>query len=261
MYEFVQTSDRGTVRIVTLNRPKAYNAWHGAMRHEVIDALRAAGSDASVRAVVLTGAGDKAFSAGQDLDETRQFDADAAVRWMDDWKLFYGTIRGLEKPLIAALNGVAAGSAFQVALLCDLRVGHPAVRMGQPEVDSGIPSTLGPWLMWEILGKARTVELWFTGRMVEGEEAHRLGLVNELVPQERVMPRALELAELLAAKPPIAMRLNKRRLREITEAAFQEAEEAGRRYQAEAFGSGEPQRMMAQFFAERTARKRQASSR
>lgn len=260
MYEFVKLSRDGAAAIVTLNRPEAFNAWHAPMRREVAQALRAAGADDAVRAIVLTGAGEKAFSAGQDLAETQRFDADAAVRWMDEWELFYGTIRELEKPIIAAVNGVAAGSAFQVALLCDLRVGHAGVRMGQPEINSGIPSTLGPWLMWEILGKARTVELWFTGRMVDGEEAYRLGLLNELVPQDRVLPRALELAALLAAKPPIAMRLNKRRLCEITDAAFREAEQAGRRYQAEAFGSGEPQRMMEQFFAQRAARKGLVSS-
>jgi len=261
MYEFVRVSREGGVAIVILNRPEAYNAWHAPMRREVVNALRTAGADNGVRAIVLTGAGDKAFSAGQDLAETQQFDAEAAVRWIDDWKLFYGTIRELEKPIVAAVNGVAAGSAFQVALLCDLRVGHAGSRMGQPEINSGIPSTLGPWLMWEILGKARTVELWFTGRMVDGEEAYRLGLLNELVPQQAVLPRALELAQELASKPPIAMKLNKRRLREITEAAFREAEEAGRRYQAEAFGSGEPQRMMEKFFAERAARKQQEASR
>jgi enoyl-CoA hydratase/carnithine racemase len=260
MYEFLRLSHEGGVTVLTLHRPQAYNAWHHPMRLEIVDALRKARDDENVRAIVLTGSGDEAFSAGQDLAEAQQFDADAAVHWIDDWNLFYGTLREIEKPVVAAINGVAAGSAFQVTLLCDLRVGHPGTRMGQPEIDSGIPSTLGPWLMWDILGKARTVELWFTGRMVDGEEAHRLGLLTELVPQDRVLPRALELAMELAAKPPLAMRLNKRRLREITEAGFREAEDAGRRYQAEAFGSGEPQRMMDRFFAERAARKERSGA-
>jgi enoyl-CoA hydratase len=261
MYEFLRVSQENGIGVLTLHRPEAFNAWHQPMRLEIVDALRKARDDEAVRAIVLTGSGDDAFSAGQDLAEAQQFDADAAVRWIDDWKLFYGTLREIEKPVVAAVNGVAAGSAFQVTLLCDLRVGHPGTRMGQPEIDSGIPSTLGPWLMWDILGKARTVELWFTGRMIDGAEAHRLGLLTELVPQNRVLPRALELAAELASKPPVAMRLNKRRLREITEAGFREAEEAGRLYQAEAFGSGEPQRMMEQFFADRAARKESSGAR
>lgn len=255
MYEFIRTETQDNIGILTLNRPERYNAWHHAMRMEIADAMRKFNADDSVRAVIITGAGDKAFSAGQDLSETQQFDADRAEQWMDDWKIMYGSIRDMDKGVVAALNGVAVGSAFQVALLCDVRVGHPGVKMGQPEILSGIPSTLGPWLMWENIGWSKTVELWLTGELVDGEEAYRLGLINYLVPQEQVMDKALELARKLAARPPVALRLNKRRLREITQMGFEEAENAGRRYQREAFSTGEPQAMMARFFAERAARK------
>ena len=254
-YEFVKVECEGEVAIVTLNRPEKYNAWHAPMRAEVANALRALNADDSVRAIILTGAGDKAFGAGQDLAEAQQFDESRAVEWMDEWKNLYGSVRELEKPIVAALNGVAAGSAFQVALLCDIRVGHAGSAMGQTEINSGIPSVTGTWMMWDVLGRARTIEMVMTGKMIDGEESYRLGLLNHLVPQAEVMTKAKALATELAAKPPIAMKLNKRRFRQLTEPGFLEAEAAGKVIQSEAFATGEPQAMMARFFAERAAKK------
>jgi enoyl-CoA hydratase/carnithine racemase len=174
---------------------------------------------------------------------------------MDDWNNLYGSIRGLEKPVIAALNGVAAGSGFQVALLCDIRIGHPGIKMGQTEIDAGIPSVTGTWAMMPMLGLSRTVELVLTGRLMDAEECHRAGLLHHLVPQAEVQAKALEVAQLLAAKPRVAMQLNKRRLRQLTEPSWLEAEEAARAIHRQAFDSGEPKEAMARFFEERAARK------
>ena len=251
MPAFILTDRRGAAGIITLNRPTVLNAWHREMRDELKVALGAFERDRAIGAIVLTGAGDTAFSAGQDLSETMVFDPDRAVEWIREWEDLYGLIRSLSKPLIAALNGVAAGSAFQVALLADFRIGHEGVRMGQPEINSGIPSTTGPWIMREILGLARTIDLTLTGRMMGAQECLTLGLINRLVPADQVLPEAARLAEELAAKPPVAMRLNKQRFREITEAGFRDCLEAGMRLQREAFATGEPARMMGQFFAAR----------
>jgi enoyl-CoA hydratase/carnithine racemase len=256
MPQFLKLDRDGAVAIVTLNRPEVMNAWHSPMRQELGHALDEVNRDAEVRAVILTGAGDRAFSAGQDLNETKTFDPDRAEAWIGEWRWLYGTIRGLDKPLIAALNGVAAGSAFQVALLTDIRIGHPGVRMGQPEINSGIASTLGPWLMMEMLGLSRTVELTLTGRMMDAEECHRIGLIHRLVAKDQVMPTALSVARELADKPPVAMRLDKRRFREVTEQGFEEALAAGVRMQREAYASGEPQAMMERFLAERAQRRK-----
>ncbi len=251
MPAFILTDRRGAVGVVTLNRPTVLNAWHREMREELKLALSAFERDRAVGAIVLTGAGETAFSAGEDLSETMKFDPDRAVEWIREWEELYDLIRSLSKPLIAALNGVAAGSAFQVALLADFRIGHVGVRMGQPEINSGIPSTTGPWIMREILGLARTIDLTLTGRMMEAQECLGLGLINRLVAAEQVLPEALRLAEELAAKPPVAMRLNKQRFREMTEAGFRDCLEAGMRLQREAFATGEPARMMEEFFAAR----------
>jgi enoyl-CoA hydratase len=255
MPAYILTERQGAVAIITLNRPETLNAWHRPMRQELMTAIAKLEADRAVGAIVLTGAGEQAFSAGQDLSETMAFDADRAVEWIREWEALYDLIRSLSKPLIAALNGVAAGSAFQVALLCDFRIAHAGVRMGQPEINSGIASTTGPWIMREMIGLARTIDLTLTGRMMDAQESLSLGLINKLVPKDQVMAQAMTLAQELAAKPPVAMRLNKARFREVTEAGFRDCLEAGMRIQAEAFGTGEPAQMMEQFFAARAAAK------
>lgn len=255
MPQFIKIDLDGDVSVVTLNRPEVLNAWHSAMRIEIAEAMQRLNADASVRAIVLTGAGDRAFCAGQDLNETKTFDAARAKSWIDEWRRMYGAIRSLDKPLVAALNGVAAGSAFQVALLTDVRIAHSAVRMGQPEINSGIASTLGPWLMREMLGLSRMIELTLSGRLMDAEECHRIGLIHKLVVREDVMKTAMETARELAAKPPVAMRLNKRWFRELTETGFNQALDAGMRHQKESFSSGEPQRYMEKFLTERAVKK------
>src|SRR6266567_2545252 len=127
MQDSVLAEIRGTVGILTLNRPQVLNAWNAPMRARLVEVLDEMEANETVRAIVLTGAGDKAFGAGQDLNETKTFDPDRAELWIGEWERLYDRIRSLSKPIVAALNGVAAGSAFQVSLLCDLRVGHDGV--------------------------------------------------------------------------------------------------------------------------------------
>lgn len=254
MDRFILSEKRASIGIITLNRPDRLNAWHKLMRQQLVTRLSAFESDGEIRAIVLTGAGNQAFSAGQDLAEAETFDADRGEEWIREWEDLYGQIRSLSKPLVAALNGVAAGSAFQVALLADFRVGHPGVRMGQPEINAGIASTTGPWIMREMLGLARTIDLTLSGRLMDAEECRSLGLLNAIVPEPQVLGAAVALAEDLASKPPVAMRLNKRRFQEMTEAGFRDCLEAGVRNQRESYGSGEPARMMRAFFESRAAK-------
>jgi enoyl-CoA hydratase/carnithine racemase len=247
MEDFVLSARRGTVAVLTLNRPQILNAWHRAMRDQLHTLLDRCEEDEGCRAIVLTGAGDRAFGAGQDLNETKTFDEGRAEEWIEEWRALYLRIRTLSKPLICALNGLAAGSAFQVALLCDIRIGHEGSKMGQPEINSGIASSLGPWIMREMLGLSRTTELVLTGRMMSASEAHRIGLIHHLVPADQVMPKALEVADELAVKAPLAMRLNKARLHEMTVHGLLDGLDAGIAMQRESYGSGEPRRLMEAF--------------
>lgn len=251
MPDFIRIADHAAVRLITLNRPAVLNAWHTAMRGELIAALQAFDADDTARALVITGAGERAFSAGQDLNEATGFDADRAVAWIDEFEALYGAIRALSKPVVAALNGIAAGSAFQAVLLMDLRVGHPGVRMGQPEINSGIASVTGPWIMRETLGLSRTTDMTLTGRLVDAEEALRIGALHRIVPAGSVLPTALDLAAELGAKAPEAMRIDKQWLREMTEPGFRAAFDAARRLHHQSYAAGEPQRMTADFLARR----------
>src|SRR6201990_432570 len=183
MSDAVITDVTAGIGTVTLNKPWKLNAWDTPMRAEITAALKAWNQDSAVRAVILTGMGERAFCAGQDLEETEKFQSGSdGANWFQSWLDFYNAIRGLDKPCITALNGVAAGAAFQAVMLTDVRVGHPGVRMGQPEINSGIPSVTGPMLMLPRIGLARTMELTLTGRMMEGDEAASIGPINYLVP-------------------------------------------------------------------------------
>jgi enoyl-CoA hydratase len=255
MEDFIVSESHGPVAVVRLNRPHILNAWHTRMREMLVAELEAAEREHAIRAIIMTGTGDRAFCAGQDLNETKTFDPDRAEEWIKEWDRLYSTIRGLSKPLLIALNGLAAGSGFQVALLGDFRIGHPGVTMGQPEINAGIASTTGPWIMREIIGLARTIDLTLTGRMMSAEECFAIGVISRLVPAERVMPESMALALELAEKAPVAMRLNKARLREVTEPGFRDCIAAGIRNQRIAYATGEPARMMEKFLAERAARK------
>ncbi len=251
MHSFIRTEVQENIGIITLNRPEKLNAWHRPMRNEFITALTAYESDADIRAMIVTGAGDRGFCAGQDLGEAVTFDSDGAEQWIEEWRILYGLMRSLTKPLVAALNGVAAGSGFQAALLADVRIGHPGVRMGQTEINSGIASITGPWIMREMLGLSRTIELTLTGRLMDAEECFRIGLIHTLVSREELMDEAVRTAKALGAKPAVAMRIIKQRFREVTEAGFQETIDAAVRWHREAYASGEPQTVAKEFLNKR----------
>ena len=235
------------VATITLNRPEVLNAWTQAMREEVIEALAYCAGDTQIRALIITGSGDRAFCAGQDLNEAVDFTPQQAEDWINSFRRLYKAVRTLEIPVVAALNGVAAGSAFQFVLLTDVRVGHGDVRLGQPEINSGIASITGPWIMREVLGLSRTIELTLSGRLMEAEEAERLGVLHEIVLRSEVQPRAMEIARELGAKPENAMSLIKRRFWEVLEPGFDDAMDAAIRYHRQSFESGEPNRESRRF--------------
>jgi enoyl-CoA hydratase/carnithine racemase len=251
MTETLLCERRGELALLTLNRPAQRNAVDFALMDALERELAALNTEPAVRALVLTGAGEEAFSAGMDLKVAQGFDAGRAAAWMRRVRQLFGAIRALDKPLVAAVNGVAAGLGYQIALLADLRVGHEQARMGQTEINVGLASIIGAHLMGLTLGHSRTVELTLNGRLMDGAECLRLGLFHALVAPGEVVDTALAMARSLGAKPPTAMRLTKQRFREATQAGFDAAFEAGARLQAEAYASGEPQAAMAAFLAKR----------
>jgi enoyl-CoA hydratase/carnithine racemase len=141
MPQFIQLETAERVAVIRLNRPEKLNAWNTPMREEIVQALLAFDADDRVGAIIMTGAGDRAFCAGQDLEEAHSFDADRAETWMREWERYYSVLRGLSKPLVMALNGITGGSAFQVALLGDIRVAHPASRSASPRSSRASPAS------------------------------------------------------------------------------------------------------------------------
>jgi len=245
----VEVTDR--IAVVRLNRPAAMNAVDSELRASLTRMLRELDQGDDGDAIVLTGAGERAFCAGQDLDESAAIDTHTLADWLNRQHAMYQAVRDVDKPIVAALNGTAVGAGFQMALLCDLRVAHARIKMGQPEVKAGLASIVGSYLMSLQIGHSLNQQLSLTGELITGERAHQLGLVNDLVAPEQVLPRAIERARALASLPGQALRATKQRFRERTRADFDEACSAGIRYQLECYSSGEPRRVMQAFLARR----------
>jgi enoyl-CoA hydratase/carnithine racemase len=238
---------RGTTAVVTLNRLAALNAVSAEMREALVAALAGLNSDSAVRAVAITGAGERAFCSGQDLNETARYTVDDVEHWLTRLHAMYRAVRDLDKPSIAAWNGVAAGAGYQIGLCCDLRVGFPEMKLGQPEIRAGLASIVGSYLMTMHLGLSQNVQMSLTGELISGQRAYELGLVNYLVPRDQVLQKSLTLAAELAKLGPTSVRLTKQRFREQTQAGFDGALEAAKKAQRAAYLSGEPQEAMRNF--------------
>jgi enoyl-CoA hydratase/carnithine racemase len=249
----LDTSIQGGIGVITLNNPEALNAWTQRMQRDMVIALQDFDADEGVSGIVITGEGERAFCAGQDLKEVATFTEDHVEEWLETFRLVYDAVLSTSKPVIAALNGVTAGSGYQLALLCDLRIAHDGVRIGQPEVRSGIPSITGMYLTWQSLGHSKTAELMLTGRLMQAEEAHALGLIAEIRPQAEVLSRSLEIAAELAALPRQAFTLTKQRIRQTLMPGLEEAFEAAYAADQKAYGDGEPQKTAGDFFAKKGA--------
>jgi 2-(1,2-epoxy-1,2-dihydrophenyl)acetyl-CoA isomerase len=207
----VETQRDGAVLTITLNRPDVLNAFNGAMHKALNAALREARAD-EVRAVVVTGAG-RGFCVGQDLTEFRDAAGDIGDRLRATYHPNILAIRALEKPVIAAVNGAAAGAGMSFACACDIRVASDAAVFVPAFVNIGlVPDSGGTFFVTRLLGYARAFEWLCSGRRLSAAEAHAWGLVSEVVEGEALATRAAELAAQLAALPTKAIGMTKRLL-------------------------------------------------
>lgn len=195
------------VAVVTFNRPKVLNALNGQTLDEFQRVLLDLREDDAVRCVIVTGAGDRAFVAGADINEltrcTPVGGRDHALRGQEIFDL----VEHLGKPVIAAINGYALGGGCELAMACTLRLAADTAKLGQPEVNLGIvPGYAGSQRLPRLVGKGRAMELLLTGAHLSADEAWRIGLVNRVVPATRLMDEARALASELADKAPIAIR-------------------------------------------------------
>jgi enoyl-CoA hydratase len=245
----IEIDDR--IAILKLKREKNLNAVSADLARGVADGLIKLDDDDGVDGIVLTGAGDRAFCAGVDLIEARDAKPADIESWFGNVCNIYRQILATRKPLIAAVNGVAAGAGFQMALVSDLRVVSRTAKLGQPEINAGIPSVMGSYWMSLHIGWSKNQELSFTGRLMDAEEAYRLGIANHLVEPDELIPKAREIAQDFAAKPKVAWARTKARFREVAMRGFDDAFRAGVLGQQEAFAAGEPQAVIEKFLASR----------
>jgi enoyl-CoA hydratase/carnithine racemase len=198
---------RGAIAYVTVNRPKVLNALNRPTWADLRTAFEDAREDAAVRGVILTGAGDKAFIAGADISELAHATALEAERASRFGQGVLDLIEDLGKPVVAAVNGFALGGGCETAMACTIRIAVDTAKFGQPEVALGlIPGGGGTQRLPRLVGKGRALQLILSGEMISAEEAYRIGLVNEIVPETDLIRRAEAILNKIAANAPIAVR-------------------------------------------------------
>ena len=197
----------GRVHTVTVNRPEVLNALNTALLEELLATLGDLGRDENCAVIVLTGAGDRSFIAGADIKEMDGKTPLEARAYSELGQEIAHMLEVMRKPTIAAVNGYALGGGCELAMACTIRIAADSARLGQPEINLGIvPGYAGTQRLSRLVGRGRALELLLTGDQVTAHEAHRLGLVNRVVPAADLMTEARSLAGTLAAKAPVAVR-------------------------------------------------------
>ena len=205
----VKYEKKGVIAYVTVDRPKVLNALNTSTWNDLKAAFEDAKADASVRGVIPTGSGDKAFIAGADISELAHLDAYGAEESSRLGQGVLDFIENLGKPVIAAINGFALGGGCETAMACTMRIAAEQARFGQPEVKLGLlPGGGGTQRLPRLVGKGRAMQLILTGETISAHEAYRIGLVNEVVPAENLIDRAETILKQVAANAPIAVKFS-----------------------------------------------------
>jgi enoyl-CoA hydratase/carnithine racemase len=200
---------KGAIAYVTVNRPKVLNALNTPTWKDLRAAFEEARDDAAVRGVILTGAGDKAFIAGADIGELAHATAIDAERSSRFGQGVLDLIENLGKPVVAAVNGFALGGGCETAMACTIRIAMESAKFGQPEVALGLlPGGGGTQRLPRLVGKGRALQLILSGEMIGAQEAHRIGLVNEVVPAAELITRAEAILNKIAANAPVAVKFS-----------------------------------------------------
>ena len=198
---------KGHIAYVTLNRPQALNVYNIQMRDDLYEVLGAIKDDPEVRVAIFKGAGEKAFCAGADLSEFLTAPTPVIARQVRFGRDVWGLFLSIPQPLIAAVHGYVLGSGIEIALCCDIRIASEDARFGLPEVGLGIiPAAGGTQTLPRTVGRARALEMLLTNRWINGEEAYNIGLVNQVVPGDKLLQTAEEMAGKIASFNPMAIR-------------------------------------------------------
>ena len=221
------------VGLITVNRPKALNALNQATLDELNKIADMLAQDASVKVVIITGSGEKAFVAGADITQMQPMSAIEGRNFGKLGQAVFNKIENLPQPVIGAINGFALGGGCELAMACDIRYASDKAKFGQPEVTLGItPGFAGTQRLARLVGKGRAKELLYTGDIIDAHEAYRLGLVNKVIPAEELMPAVTALAQKILSRAPVAVQLCKAAVNEGLDTDL----ETGTAYEAEVFG-------------------------
>jgi enoyl-CoA hydratase len=205
-YENILLEKKNAIAYVTVNRPKVLNALSLATMEELGVAFQQIKNDSSIRVAILTGAGEKAFVAGADIGELAKQDAVSGKEYAHRGQAVLDLIENLGKPVIACINGFALGGGCELALACTMRLASDNAKLGQPEVKLGIiPGYGGTQRLPRLVGKGLAMQQVLTGEMITAQEAHRIGLVNEVTPPAELIPRAEAIAAKIIANAPLAV--------------------------------------------------------
>lgn len=206
-YETIIIDQRDGVATVTINRPDKLNALNATAKRELHEAITSLRDDPAVRAIVITGAGDKSFVAGTDIEELQALDSTSGETFSRGGQELFDAIEQCGKPVIAAVNGYALGGGCELAMACTLRIASDKARFGQPEINLGvIPGYGGTQRLPRLIGRGKALEMLLTGAPVTAEEALRVGLVNAVVPHNELGAAAARIAGMLAGRSPGAVR-------------------------------------------------------
>lgn len=223
----------GKVAILTINRPKALNALNSDTLTELSTALDELGRDSSVKVVIITGSGEKAFIAGADISQMKDFNALEGRRFGQLGQATFRKLELLPQPVIAAVNGFALGGGCELAMACDIRLASGNAKFGQPEVTLGLTAGFGgTQRLPRLVGTGLASELLFTGDIIDAQEAYRIGLVNRVYPLETLMEEAQKLAQRIAGRAPVAVQLTKSAIQRGINLDLDSAQA----YEAEVFG-------------------------
>lgn len=248
-YEFILTEVHDRVGLVRLNRPKALNALSSGLTRELMDALLAFEADEAIGAIVITG-DERAFAAGADIKEMSE--ASAVEMLQRDMIGNFDAIQKITKPVIAAVSGWCLGGGNELAMSCDMIVASETARFGQPEINLGvIPGAGGTQRLTRAVGKALAMEMVLNNRTLTASEALHYGLVNRVVPVERYLQEALELATEIAARAPLAVRMGKEAVNHAFETTLAEGMADERRAFYFLFASQDQKEGMAAFTEKR----------
>lgn len=206
-FENILTSDRDAVRIITINRPTKLNALNRQTIEELSQAFAAAEDDKRIRAIILTGSGEKAFVAGADISEFAHYEKEQGEELSaEGHKKLFNRVEQLKKPVIAAINGFALGGGLELAMSCHMRVASSKAKMGLPEVSLGvIPGYGGTQRLAQLVGKGRALEMITTAGMIGDVQAHQMGLVNHITEPGLLMEKCFEIANSIARNSPSAI--------------------------------------------------------